>query len=128
MFTTSYARAQADVCMPINVAKTIARELTTCDSIKELYSITLTELTLAQEKGSRTDTLVGNLNNQIANLNQQVENLTTRSELYISRYDKLNTVHQKYLTTTRVQKVVNKFINGAGLLVIGFLTYRLIIR
>jgi CRISPR/Cas system CMR subunit Cmr4 (Cas7 group RAMP superfamily) len=113
------AKSQDTIHIPTYVAKTIARELVSCDSSKAILTLTKEQLTLTENKVVLKDSIISNYVKKENVYKQVITNQEQKFELQGQWVNEL----RKQNKTLKVKVLYTKISMGA---IIGFLGYLLI--
>jgi hypothetical protein len=111
-----FTLAQDTVKIPTPAARSIVKELISCDSLKAIHKLTVDELGLIKQKVAVQDKIIGSHEEKGIMYEQRIKN---EQEKFI--------VQGKWIEDLRKQnkrlKVKLRFIQVAGVAIGGFLTY-----
>ncbi len=110
------AKSQDTIHIPTHVAKTIARELVSCDSSKAILTLTKEQLTLTENKVVLKDSIISNYIKKENVYKQVITNQEQKFELqgqWVNELKSQNKTLKAKLTFTRV----------ISILFTGFITY-----
>ena len=109
------------ICFPYNVAKKIALDLNSCDSLKAIHNLTVIEL-------EETNNKIGVQQNIIETLEKKCENYDTIIGLKDEKFTIVETQNNDLRKEVKKQKVQKTFIQIIGGAIITTLTTLLIIK
>ena len=112
-------KSQDTIKIPTPIAKQIARDLVSCDSIKELYTLTIEELILTQGKLILKDNIISNYVDKGIIYEERIQNEQSKFKVQELWIDDLRKENKKL----KVKVLYTKISMGA---IIGFLGYLLI--
>jgi hypothetical protein len=112
-------KSQDTIKIPTPIAKQIARDLVSCDSIKALHALTIEELILTQDKLILKDNIISNYVDKGVMYEERIQNEQSKFKVQESWIDDLRKENKKL----KVKVLYTKISMGA---IIGFLGYLLI--
>ena len=112
-------KSQDTIKIPTPIAKQIARDLVSCDSIKALHTLTIEELILTQDKLILKDNIISNYVNKGIMYEERIQNEQSKFKVQELWVDDLRKENKKL----KVKVLYTKISMGA---IIGFLGYLLI--
>ena len=113
------AKSQDTIKIPTPIAKQIARDLVSCDSIKALHTLTIEELILTQGKLILKDNIISNYVDKGIMYEERIQNEQSKFKVQELWVDDLRKENKKL----KVKVLYTKISMGA---IIGFLGYLLI--
>ena len=124
MLSVNVAKAQDEtICMPTKVAKLIAIDLTNCDSLREMYNLTIEEITLMEEQSKYKDSALNSAKVDITNLTKQVANEHDQKLNYVIWYNRLKEDNDKLIIKNRHRKTRRTILDILLMLAGGALGY-----
>jgi hypothetical protein len=112
-------KSQDTIKIPTPIAKQIARDLVSCDSIKALHTLTIEELILTQGKLILKDNIISNYVDKGIMYEERIQNEQSKFKVQGMWVDDLRKENKKL----KVKVLYTKISMGA---IIGFLGYLLI--
>ena len=112
-------KSQDTIKIPTPIAKQIAKDLVSCDSIKELHTLTIEELMLTQGKLILKDNIISNYVDKGIMYEERIQNEQSKFKVQELWVDDLRKENKKL----KVKVLYTKISMGA---IIGFLGYLLI--
>jgi hypothetical protein len=112
-------KSQDTIKIPTPIAKQIAKDLVSCDSIKELHILTIEELVLTQGKLILKDNIISNYVDKGIMYEERIQNEQSKFKVQGMWVDDLRKENKKL----KVKVLYTKISMGA---IIGFLGYLLI--
>jgi len=112
-------KSQDTIKIPTPIAKQIARDLVSCDSIKALHTLTIEELMLTQGKLILKDNIISNYVDKGIMYEERIQNEQSKFKVQGMWVDDLRKENKKL----KVKLLYTKISMGA---IIGFLGYLLI--
>jgi hypothetical protein len=112
-------KSQDTIKIPTPIAKQIARDLVSCDSIKALHTLTIEELILTQDKLILKDNIISNYVNKGVMYEERIQNEQSKFKVQESWIDDLRKENKKL----KVKVLYTKISMGA---IISFLGYLLL--
>jgi hypothetical protein len=112
-------KSQDTIKIPTPIAKQIARDLVSCDSIKALHTLTIEELILTQDKLILKDNIISNYVDKGVMYEERIQNEQSKFKVQGMWVDDLRKENKKL----KVKVLYTKISMGA---IIGFLGYLLI--
>jgi hypothetical protein len=112
-------KSQDTIKIPTPIAKQIARDLVSCDSIKALHTLTIEELILTQDKLILKDNIISNYVDKGIMYEERIQNEQSKFKVQGMWVDDLRKENKKL----KVKVLYTKISMGA---IIGFLGYLLI--
>ena len=112
-------KSQDTIKIPTPIAKQIARDLVSCDSIKALHTLTIEELVLTQGKLILKDNIISNYVDKGIMYEERIQNEQSKFKVQGMWVDDLRKENKKL----KVKVLYTKISMGA---IIGFLGYLLI--
>jgi hypothetical protein len=112
-------KSQDTIKIPTPIAKQIARDLVSCDSIKALHTLTIEELILTQDKLILKDNIISNYIDKGIMYEERIQNEQSKFKVQELWVDDLRKENKKL----KVKVLYTKISMGA---IIGFLGYLLI--
>jgi hypothetical protein len=112
-------KSQDTIKIPTPIAKQIARDLVSCDSIKALHTLTIEELILTQNKLILKDNIISNYVDKGIMYEERIQNEQSKFKVQGMWVDDLRKENKKL----KVKVLYTKISMGA---IIGFLGYLLI--
>jgi hypothetical protein len=112
-------KSQDTIKIPTPIAKQIARDLVSCDSIKALHTLTIEELILTQGKLILKDNIISNYVDKGIMYEERIQNEQSKFKVQELWVDDLRKENKKL----KVKVLYTKISMGA---IIGFLGYLLI--
>jgi hypothetical protein len=114
-----FVKSQDTIKIPTLIAKQIARDLVSCDSIKALHTLTIEELILTQDKLILKDNIISNYVDKGVMYEERIQNEQSKFKVQGMWVDDLRKENKKL----KVKVLYTKISMGA---IIGFLGYLLI--
>ena len=112
-------KSQDPIKIPTPIAKQIARDLVSCDSIKALHALTIEELILTQDKLILKDNIISNYVDKGIMYEERIQNEQSKFKVQELWVDDLRKENKKL----KVKVLYTKISMGA---IIGFLGYILL--
>jgi hypothetical protein len=112
-------KSQDTIKIPTPIAKQIARDLVSCDSIKAIHTLTIEELILTQDKLILKDNIISNYIDKGIMYEERIQNEQSKFKVQGMWVDDLRKENKKL----KVKVLYTKISMGA---IIGFLGYLLI--
>jgi hypothetical protein len=112
-------KSQDTIKIPTPIAKQIARDLVSCDSIKALHALTIEELILTQDKLILKDNIISNYVDKGIMYEERIQNEQSKFKVQGMWVDDLRKENKKL----KVKVLYTKISMGA---IIGFLGYLLL--
>ena len=112
-------KSQDTIKIPTPIAKQIARDLVSCDSIKALHTLTIEELILTQDKLILKDNIISNYIDKGIMYEERIQNEQSKFKVQELWVDDLRKENKKL----KVKVLYTKISMGA---IIGFLGYILL--
>jgi hypothetical protein len=112
-------KSQDTIKIPTPIAKQIAKDLVSCDSIKAIYTLTIEELILTQGKLILKDNIISNYVDKGIMYEERIQNEQSKFKVQGMWVDDLRKENKKL----KVKVLYTKISMGA---IIGFLGYLLI--
>jgi hypothetical protein len=112
-------KSQDTIKIPTPIAKQIARDLVSCDSIKAIHTLTIEELILTQDKLILKDNIISNYVDKGIMYEERIQNEQSKFKVQELWVDDLRKENKKL----KVKVLYTKISMGA---IIGFLGYLLI--
>jgi hypothetical protein len=112
-------KSQDTIKIPTPIAKQIARDLVSCDSIKALHTLTIEELILTQDKLILKDNIISNYVDKGIMYEERIQNEQSKFKVQELWVDDLRKENKKL----KVKILYTKISMGA---IIGFLGYLLL--
>ena len=112
-------KSQDTIKIPTPIAKQIARDLVSCDSIKALHALTIEELILTQDKLILKDNIISNYVDKGIMYEERIQNEQSKFKVQELWVDDLRKENKKL----KVKVLYTKISMGA---IIGFLGYLLL--
>jgi hypothetical protein len=112
-------KSQDTIKIPTPIAKQIARDLVSCDSIKALHTLTIEELILTQDKLILKDNIISNYVDKGIMYEERIQNEQSKFKVQELWVDDLRKENKKL----KVKVLYTKISMGA---IIGFLGYLLL--
>jgi uncharacterized protein with ATP-grasp and redox domains len=113
-------KSQDTIKIPTPIAKQIARDLVSCDSIKALHTLTIEELLLTQDKLILKDNIISNYVDKGIMYEERIQNEQSKfkvQELWVEDLRKMNKQLKAKLLYTKISM-------GVGIAFLGYLLLR----
>jgi hypothetical protein len=114
-----FVKSQDTIKIPTPIAKQIARDLVSCDSIKALHTLTIEELILTQDKLILKDNIISNYVDKGVMYEERIQNEQSKFKVQGMWVEDLRKENKKL----KVKVLYTKITLSAG---IGFLAYLLL--